>query len=69
MNRFSLLCGLVAGALSASACAGAGGDEEQARVASTAEALTLTDGLMARYELLDEVDLPFPLGGCFGYWG
>ena len=27
------------------------------------------DGLMARYELLDEVDLPFPLGGCFGYWG
>src|SRR3984957_1785218 len=25
--------------------------------------------LMARYELLDEVDLPFPLGGCFGYWG
>src|SRR6266540_5341812 len=29
----------------------------------------LLDGLMARYELLDEVDLPFPLGGCFGYWG
>jgi para-aminobenzoate synthetase component 1 len=27
------------------------------------------DGLMARYELLDEVDLPFPLGGCFGGWG
>jgi para-aminobenzoate synthetase component 1 len=27
------------------------------------------DGLMARYELLEEVDLPFPLGGCFGYWG
>ncbi|MDB6065085.1 MAG: para-aminobenzoate synthase, subunit [Pedosphaera sp.] len=27
------------------------------------------NGLMARYELLDEVDLPFPLGGCFGYWG
>jgi para-aminobenzoate synthetase component 1 len=27
------------------------------------------DGLMARYELLDEPDLPFPLGGCFGYWG
>ena len=25
--------------------------------------------LMARYELLDEVDMPFPLGGCFGYWG
>src|SRR5262245_27507220 len=27
------------------------------------------EGLMARYELLDEVDLPFPLGGCFGFWG
>ena len=24
---------------------------------------------MARYELLDDLDLPFPLGGCFGYWG
>ncbi len=24
---------------------------------------------MARYEILDEIDLPFPLGGCFGYWG
>jgi len=24
---------------------------------------------MARCELLEEVDLPFPLGGCFGYWG
>ncbi|MCC6821485.1 MAG: anthranilate synthase component I family protein [Verrucomicrobia subdivision 3 bacterium] len=29
----------------------------------------LLDALMARYELLDEMDLPFPLGGCFGYWG
>src|SRR5438477_2442794 len=29
----------------------------------------LLDGLMSRYELLEEVDLPFPLGGCFGYWG
>jgi para-aminobenzoate synthetase component 1 len=27
------------------------------------------DGLMSRYELLDEIDLPFPLGGCMGYWG
>src|SRR5689334_19925206 len=25
------------------------------------------DSLMARYELLDELDLPFPLGGCFGF--
>jgi para-aminobenzoate synthetase component I len=29
----------------------------------------LLDSLMLRYELLEEVDLPFPLGGCFGYWG
>jgi para-aminobenzoate synthetase component 1 len=27
------------------------------------------DALMSRYELLDEVDFPFPLGGCFGFWG
>jgi para-aminobenzoate synthetase component I len=27
------------------------------------------DDLMARYELADQPDLPFPLGGCFGYWG
>ena len=27
------------------------------------------DALMSRYELLDEIDQPFPLGGCFGYWG
>jgi para-aminobenzoate synthetase component 1 len=27
------------------------------------------DSLLARYEILDEVDVPFPLGGCFGYWG
>ena len=29
----------------------------------------LLDSLMARFELLDEIDSPFPLGGCFGYWG
>jgi len=29
----------------------------------------LFDELMSRYELLEEVDHPFPLGGCFGYWG
>src|SRR5260370_25622204 len=29
----------------------------------------LLDSLMSRYEMLDEVDLPFPLGACFGYWG
>lgn len=27
------------------------------------------DALMSRFELLDEMDLPFPLGGCFGFWG
>ncbi len=25
--------------------------------------------LLARFELLDEADLPFPLGACIGYWG
>jgi para-aminobenzoate synthetase component 1 len=29
----------------------------------------ILDALMAQFELLDEMDLPFPLGGCFGYWG
>lgn len=29
----------------------------------------LLDALVARYELLEQMDLPFPLGGCFGYWG
>jgi para-aminobenzoate synthetase component 1 len=29
----------------------------------------LLEALMARYELLEDVDLPFPLGGGFGYWG
>lgn len=29
----------------------------------------LLDALMSRCELLDELDLPFPLGGCFGFWG
>jgi para-aminobenzoate synthetase component 1 len=27
------------------------------------------EGLMARYEMPDEPDVPFPLGGAFGYWG
>jgi para-aminobenzoate synthetase component 1 len=29
----------------------------------------ILDALLACCELLDEIDLPFPLGGCFGYWG
>lgn len=27
------------------------------------------ENLIQRYELLNEIDLPFPLGGAFGYWG
>ena len=29
----------------------------------------ILDTLMARCELLDEIDSPFPLGGAFGFWG
>ena len=29
----------------------------------------LLEALLARYELLDDLDLPFPLGGAFGFWG
>jgi len=29
----------------------------------------ILDALLARCELLDEIDLPFPLGGGFGCWG
>ena len=29
----------------------------------------ILDSLLARCELLDEIDLPFPLGGGFGNWG
>jgi para-aminobenzoate synthetase component I len=29
----------------------------------------LLDSLMSRFELLDEIDSPFPLGGAFGCWG
>jgi para-aminobenzoate synthetase component I len=29
----------------------------------------ILDALMARFELVDDIDLPFPLGGCFGFWG
>jgi len=29
----------------------------------------LLESLMPRYELIEALDLPFPLGGCFGYWG
>lgn len=27
------------------------------------------DHFMARYEMMEEIDHPFPLGGCFGVWG
>jgi len=29
----------------------------------------LLNELMARFERCEELDLPLPLGGCFGYWG
>ncbi len=29
----------------------------------------ILDELMCGYELLEEIDLPFPLGGCIGFWG
>jgi para-aminobenzoate synthetase component 1 len=29
----------------------------------------MLEKLMSRFEMVDEPDCPFPLGGCFGYWG
>jgi para-aminobenzoate synthetase component I len=29
----------------------------------------ILESLVQRYELLEQLDLPFPLGGCFGFWG
>ncbi len=29
----------------------------------------MLEKLMSRFEMLDDPDCPFPLGGCFGYWG
>ena len=29
----------------------------------------ILERLMSLYELQDQIDLPFPSGGCFGYWG
>lgn len=29
----------------------------------------LLESLASRFELPDEADFPFPLGGCFGFWG
>jgi len=29
----------------------------------------LLERLMARYEVPEDLDTPFPMGGCFGYWG
>ncbi len=41
----------------------------QGRRVLAANPWTLLAELLAPYELPDETDLPFPLGGCFGYWG
>ncbi|MHB1306762.1 MAG: anthranilate synthase component I family protein [Limisphaerales bacterium] len=30
---------------------------------------TVLNALMSRYELVEQLDVPFPLGGCFGWWG
>lgn len=51
---------------SGSRCEVRSGDQRQVHFGNP---WALLDELMARYELLDEVDLPFPLGGCFGFWG
>ena len=29
----------------------------------------ITEHLMQPFEVMEELDSPFPLGGCFGYWG
>jgi para-aminobenzoate synthetase component I len=29
----------------------------------------LLESLLSGFELLDQADWPFPVGGCFGYWG
>ena len=44
-------------------------DDASQSVESYGNPWHLLDELMARYELLDEVDHPFPLGGAFGFWG
>jgi para-aminobenzoate synthetase component 1 len=49
-----------------SRCEIASGDSQHVQFGNPWHVL---DGLMARYELLEEIDSPFPLGGCFGYWG
>ncbi len=30
---------------------------------------SILEALLSRFEMLEELDLPFPLGGCFGFWG
>ncbi|MGH8023272.1 MAG: hypothetical protein ACRED1_06810 [Limisphaerales bacterium] len=40
-----------------------------ARHAQFGDPWKVLEALMPRYELLDGMDLPFPLGGCFGFWG
>lgn len=42
--------------------------EDQTRV-QYGNPWNVLEQLLARYEIIDEIDLPFPLGGCFGYWG
>lgn len=44
-------------------------DADGARYLQFGNPWAILASLLARYELLDAIDLPFPLGGCFGYWG
>src|ERR1043166_7997709 len=50
------------------------GSHAQLSTASGVQALfgnpwQIVGGLLERFELLDEPDVPFPLGACVGYWG
>ena len=45
------------------------GSARAARVVQFGNPWQILNALMSRFELLDEMDLPFPLGGCFGFWG
>ena len=47
----------------------AGGPSQTSRHVQFGNPWHVLDSLMARYELLEEIDSPFPFGGCFGYWG
>lgn len=41
----------------------------QARIEKFGDPWLLLEQLLDRFELPEELDHPFPLGGCFGFWG